>query len=148
MHISRLSYFQELKKLFNQKLGLNASKIKRPKHGSPWLFACFQNDEERTKAIAALDGYLWKGLHFNKFYLNMDFVMDCFIFLCISLGKTLKAEIAKPAPDPLVRKRKQEEENPVQDKKKKQEDRRSQEERIKDATTPYWNMPYEEQVFD
>ncbi|XP_030019825.2 tRNA (uracil-5-)-methyltransferase homolog A [Manduca sexta] len=111
----------ELKKLFNQKLGLNASKIKRPKHGSPWLFACFQNDEERTKAIAALDGYSWKG-------------------------KTLKAEIAKPAPDPLVRKRKQEEENPVQDKKKKPEDSRSQEERIKDATTPYWNIPYEEQL--
>ncbi|KAL0838662.1 hypothetical protein ABMA28_016735 [Loxostege sticticalis] len=110
----------ELKKLINQKLGLNTSKIKRPKNGSHWLFACFQNDEDRTKAIAALNGYSWKG-------------------------KTLIAEIAKPAPDPLVRKRKQEEESTVQDKKKKEDDR-DQDTRVKDATTPYWNMPYEQQL--
>lgn len=59
-------------------------------------------------------------------------------------GKTLLAEVAKPAPDPLVRKRKQDE-NPSQDKRKK-DDNKSQEERLMDATTPYWNMPYEEQV--
>ncbi|XP_068633219.1 tRNA (uracil-5-)-methyltransferase homolog A [Battus philenor] len=111
----------ELKKLMNQKLGLNTSKIKRPKNGSHWLYACFQNDEERTKAIAALNGYSWKG-------------------------KTLIAEAAKPAPDPLVRKRKQEEDGTIQDKKKKEEDNKSQEERLKDATTPYWNIPYEEQL--
>ncbi|CAH2208400.1 jg24958 [Pararge aegeria aegeria] len=52
----------ELKKLMNNKLGLNTSKIKRPKNGSHWLYACFQNDEERTKAIAALNGYYWKGI--------------------------------------------------------------------------------------
>ncbi|KAM3965287.1 tRNA (uracil-5-)-methyltransferase homolog A [Aphomia sociella] len=111
----------ELKKLMNQKLNLNTSKIKRPKNGSHWLYACFQNDEERTKAIAALNGYSWKG-------------------------KTLIAEVAKPAPDPLVRKRKQDEENPAQDKKKRVDDTKSQEERLKDATTPYWNLPYEEQL--
>ncbi|XP_063825727.1 tRNA (uracil-5-)-methyltransferase homolog A [Ostrinia nubilalis] len=110
----------ELKKLMNQKLGLNTSKIKRPKNGSHWLFACFQNDEDRAKAIAALNGYSWKG-------------------------KTLVAEVAKPAPDPLVRKRKQEEDSTVADKKKKEDDR-DQETRVKDATTPYWNMPYEEQL--
>lgn len=60
-------------------------------------------------------------------------------------GKTLIAEIAKPAPDPLVRKRKLEEGN-EQQKKKKEDDNRSQEERLKDATTPYWKLPYEEQV--
>lgn len=43
-----------------------------------------------------------------------------------------------------MRKRKQEEEGIVQDKKKKEEV--SQDQRIKDATTPYWNIPYEEQV--
>ncbi|XP_052741414.1 tRNA (uracil-5-)-methyltransferase homolog B isoform X2 [Bicyclus anynana] len=110
----------ELKKLMNNKLGLNTSKIKRPKNGSHWLYACFQNDEERIKAIAALNGYSWKG-------------------------KTLIAEEAKPAPDPLVRKRKQEEEG-IQNKKKKEDNDKSQEERLKDAVTPYWNMPYEEQT--
>lgn len=111
----------ELKKLINNKLGLNTSKIKRPKNGSHWLYACFQNDEERSKAIEALNGYLWKG-------------------------KKLIAEIANPAPDPLVRKRKQEEECPTQNKKNKVDDNKSQEERLKDATTPYWNIAYEEQL--
>lgn len=46
----------------NQKLGLSVSKIKRPKVGNHWLYACFQNDEERDKAIAALNGYQWKGI--------------------------------------------------------------------------------------
>ncbi|XP_026499811.2 tRNA (uracil-5-)-methyltransferase homolog A [Vanessa tameamea] len=110
----------ELKKLMNQKLGLNTSKIKRPKNGSHWLYACFQNDEERTKAISVLNGYLWKG-------------------------KTLIAEEAKPAPDPLVRKRKQEE-DASQIKKKKENENKSQEERLKDAVTPFWNIPYEEQL--
>lgn len=110
----------ELKKLMNQKLGLNTSKIKRPKNGSHWLFACFQNEEERVKAIETLHGYEWKG-------------------------KTLIAEIAKPAPDPLVKKRKQEENN-GQVKKKKCDENKSQEERLKDAVLPYWNVPYEEQL--
>ncbi|XP_049873164.1 tRNA (uracil-5-)-methyltransferase homolog A [Pectinophora gossypiella] len=111
----------ELKKLMNQKLSLNTSKIKRPKNGSHWLYACFQNDEERTKAIEALNGYSWKG-------------------------KTLIAEVAKPAPDPLVRKRKQEEDSNGQEKKKKEDSNKSQEERLADATTPYWNVPYDEQL--
>ncbi|CAH0751597.1 unnamed protein product [Diatraea saccharalis] len=104
----------------NQKLGLNTSKIKRPKNGSHWLYACFQNNEDRSKAIDALNGFSWKG-------------------------KTLIAEIAKPAPDPLVRKRKHEDGNVEHDKKKK-DNGKSQEERLKDSTTPYWNMPYEEQL--
>lgn len=110
----------ELKKLMNHKLGLNTSKIKRPKNGSHWLYACFQNDEERKKAIEALNGYSWKG-------------------------KTLIAEEAKPAPDPLVRKRKQDEED-TDPKKKKEDFSRSQEERLKDATTPFWTMEYEDQL--
>ncbi|XP_026327285.1 tRNA (uracil-5-)-methyltransferase homolog A [Hyposmocoma kahamanoa] len=111
----------ELKKLMNQKLGLNTSKIKRPKNGSHWLYACFQNEEERTKAIAALNGYSWKG-------------------------KSLIAEVAKPAPDPLVKKRKLEEDGIGQDKKKKEDDNRSQQQRLAEATTPYYNIPYEEQL--
>ncbi|XP_072949423.1 tRNA (uracil-5-)-methyltransferase homolog A [Epargyreus clarus] len=111
----------ELKKLMNQKLGLNMSKIKRPCNGSKWLFACFQNEEDRNRAITALNGYSWKG-------------------------KTLHAEAAKPAPDPLVRKRKQEEKEGENKKKVKEDDGRSQEQKIKDATTPYWNIDYEEQL--
>lgn len=61
---------QELKKLMNQKLGLNTSKIKRPKNGSHWLFACFQNDEDRTKAIEALNGYSWKGKIFSLLFVS------------------------------------------------------------------------------
>lgn len=77
----------------------------------------------------------------------MKWLCFCFKnFGFFALGKTLIAEIAKPAPDPLVRKRKQEEESTVQDKKKKEDDR-DQDTRVKDATTPYWNMPYEQQVF-
>lgn len=64
----------------------------------------------------------------------------------MTAGKTLTAEEAKPAPDPLVRKRKQGNSNDAQDKKKKEMENKSQEERLKDATTPYWNIPYEEQV--
>lgn len=105
----------------NQKLSLSASKIKRPRNGSQWLYACFPNDVERSKAIATLNGYSWKG-------------------------NTLIAEEAKPAPDPLVRKRKQDEVGAVKSKKEKEDESKSQEDRLKDATTPYWRMPYDEQV--
>lgn len=64
----------------------------------------------------------------------------------IYLGKSLIAEVAKPAPDPLVKKRKLEEDGIGQDKKKKEDDNRSQEQRLAEATTPYYNIPYEEQV--
>lgn len=110
----------ELKKLMNTKLNLNVSKIKRPRTGSHWLYACFQNEEARKKAIATLNGYSWKG-------------------------KVLQAEEAEPAPDPLVRKRKQDDEG-GDAKIAKLNDGRSQEERLKDATTPFWNVPYEEQL--
>lgn len=110
----------ELKKLMNTKLNLNVSKIKRPRTGSHWLYACFQNEEARKKAIVTLNGYSWKG-------------------------KVLQAEEAEPAPDPLVRKRKQDDKG-GDAKIAKLNDGRSQEERLKDATTPFWNVPYEEQL--
>ncbi|XP_060803506.1 tRNA (uracil-5-)-methyltransferase homolog A [Amyelois transitella] len=112
----------ELKKLMNETLGLNVSKIKRLKQSSKWSFACFQNEEERSKAIVALNGYFWKG-------------------------KRLTAEKANPAPDPLVRKRKQDEINQdVIDKKKKDMENKDQEERLRDVTTPCWRIPYDEQL--
>lgn len=53
-------------------------------------------------------------------------------------------KIALPTQDPLVRKRKIDaEEN---DGGSKKIDSRTQEEKLKDNTTPYWNMSYEKQV--
>lgn len=63
---------------------------------------------------------------------------------CI-LGKSLVAEAAKPAPDPLVKRKQENEENAH--KKQKVDHTKSQEERLKDAVIPFWNTPYEEQVF-
>lgn len=70
----------ELKKLLNVKMKLSTNKIKIMKPGSPFIFICFRNQDDREAAIKALDGYKWKG-------------------------KTLSAYTAKPAPDPLVRRR-------------------------------------------
>ncbi|XP_050097245.1 tRNA (uracil-5-)-methyltransferase homolog A [Anopheles aquasalis] len=72
----------ELKKLLNVKLKLSSNKIKIMKPGSPFIFICFRNQEDREKAIKALQGYKWKG-------------------------KELSAFEAKPAADPLVRRRKE-----------------------------------------
>lgn len=114
----------ELKKLLNEKLKLGSNKVKPPGRGSRWVYVCFRSDEDRQNALKALDGYVWKN-------------------------KTLTAEIAKPAPDPLVKKRRQEaqEKQDGQDDAKKQKtDDRSQEECLKTSTTPLWNIPYEEQI--
>ncbi|XP_058834826.1 tRNA (uracil-5-)-methyltransferase homolog A [Topomyia yanbarensis] len=70
----------ELKKLLNVKLGLSTNKIKVLRPGCPFLFVCFRDDTERQTAIKTLDGFAWKG-------------------------KTLQAFEAKPAPDPLVKRR-------------------------------------------
>ncbi|XP_058118250.1 tRNA (uracil-5-)-methyltransferase homolog A [Anopheles ziemanni] len=72
----------ELKKLLNVKMKLSTNKIKIMKPGSPFIFICFRCQEDREAAIKALDGFKWKG-------------------------KTLSAFEAKPAPDPLVRRRKE-----------------------------------------
>ncbi|KAJ9593932.1 hypothetical protein L9F63_014646 [Diploptera punctata] len=70
----------ELKKLLNEKLKLGSNKVKPPARGSYMVYVCFRSEEDRKNALKALDGYVWKS-------------------------KTLSAEIAKPAPDPLVKRR-------------------------------------------
>uniref|UniRef100_A0A9I3EH20 tRNA (uracil(54)-C(5))-methyltransferase n=1 Tax=Anopheles dirus TaxID=7168 RepID=A0A9I3EH20_9DIPT len=72
----------ELKKLLNVKMKLSTNKIKIMKPGSPFIFICFRNQEDREAAIKSLDGFKWKG-------------------------KELSAFEAKPAPDPLIRRRKE-----------------------------------------
>lgn len=113
----------ELKKLLNDKLKLGSNKVKPPAKGSYWVYVCFRSEEDRQNALTALDGYVWKN-------------------------KTLTAEIAKPAPDPLVKKRRQEshEKRDGEDAKKQKIDDKSQEERLKASTIPLWNVPYDKQI--
>nr|CAH7716372.1 unnamed protein product [Callosobruchus chinensis] len=112
--------FHELRKLLNEKLQLNANKIKATRKNCPFVFVCFRSDEDREKAIKVLAKYKWKG-------------------------KELNVCKAKPSPDPLVKKRKQDaDENPAS--KKMKEDNRPQEEKLKDSVIPYWNIGYSDQL--
>ncbi|CAH1985714.1 unnamed protein product [Acanthoscelides obtectus] len=119
-NLPRFYGLHELRRLLNQKLQLRANKIKTIRKNSPFLFVCFKNEEDREKAIAVLSKIKWKG-------------------------RELKVTKAKPSPDPLVKKRKEDaEEDPAT--KMIKEDNRSQEEKLKDAVIQYWNIPYDEQL--
>ncbi|XP_017778980.1 PREDICTED: tRNA (uracil-5-)-methyltransferase homolog A [Nicrophorus vespilloides] len=121
-NLPRYYGIQELRKLLNETLKLNSSKLKTPKRNSTFAFVCFRNDEDRCKAIEVLTAYKWKGAE-------------------------LSAINAKPAPDPLVKKRRDENfKNKGNNKKAKVDDDRSVEDKLKDSTTPFWNLPYEEQL--
>ncbi|CAH0564921.1 unnamed protein product [Brassicogethes aeneus] len=109
----------EFKKLLNTKLKLSTNKIKTPKRNSPYAFVCFRNDEDRDIALKALENYSWKG-------------------------KVLQAIKAKPAPDPLVKRRQESNDENRQNKKPKFEG--TQEERLKFSTTPFWDKEYSEQL--
>lgn len=108
-----------MKKLLNEKLKLNSSKIKSPRQGSSWAYVCFRTEDDRNRAIEVISGYKWKG-------------------------KKLRACLAKPMPDPLVKKRKNDTENENTSKNVKLDI--PQDEMLKNNTIPYWNLPYEEQL--
>ncbi|XP_001603783.1 tRNA (uracil-5-)-methyltransferase homolog A isoform X2 [Nasonia vitripennis] len=112
----------EFKKFLNEKLELNANKIKPPKRGSGWAYICFRSEENREKAIKVLNGIEWKHAR-------------------------LTAHAANPAPDPYM-KRKQE--RRAESRKKARIDNPAEslspEERIKINTTPLFSMPYKEQL--
>ncbi|XP_076242673.1 tRNA (uracil-5-)-methyltransferase homolog A [Calliopsis andreniformis] len=113
----------EFKKLLNEKLDLQSCKVKPPRKGSEWLYVSFRSEENRQKAIETLNGILWKN-------------------------SKLKAQIAKPMPDPFV-KRKLEEENANNKRLKTDEENDgsiSIEDRVKSTTIPLWNMPYASQL--
>ncbi|XP_012063364.1 PREDICTED: tRNA (uracil-5-)-methyltransferase homolog A-like [Atta cephalotes] len=112
----------EFKKLLNDKLDLQSCKVKPPRKGSSWLYVCFRSEECRQRAITSINGILWKN---NK----------------------LTAQVAKPAPDPFV-KRKLEEESSLNKRLKTDTDNSncSPMDRIKFITTPLWNMPYSDQL--
>ncbi|XP_049817346.1 tRNA (uracil-5-)-methyltransferase homolog A isoform X2 [Aethina tumida] len=109
----------EFRKLLNNKLKLNTNKIKTPRRNSPYAFVCFRNDEDRENAIQVISNYKWKG-------------------------NSLQAIKAKPIPDPLVKKRKEDEGHGNSNKKAKFEG--TQEERLKSSTIPFWNVEYSEQL--
>uniref|UniRef100_A0A1B0DKM9 tRNA (uracil(54)-C(5))-methyltransferase n=1 Tax=Phlebotomus papatasi TaxID=29031 RepID=A0A1B0DKM9_PHLPP len=69
----------ELRKLL-QKLNLDFAKVKLVRKNNPWIYICFRSSEARDAGIKVLNGMKWKG-------------------------KELIAFEAKPAPDPLVKKR-------------------------------------------
>ncbi|XP_032682575.1 tRNA (uracil-5-)-methyltransferase homolog A-like [Odontomachus brunneus] len=111
----------EFKKLLNEKLDLQSCKVKPPRKGSGWLYVCFRSEECRQRAINTINGIIWKN-------------------------SMLVAQIAKPAPDPFV-KRKLEEETADKRLKNDEEDKNcSPMERIKFSTTPLWNIPYMNQL--
>jgi tRNA (uracil-5-)-methyltransferase len=118
-NLPKIYGINEFRKLLNTKLKLGSTKIKAPKRNCPYAFVCFRSDVDRDKAIQLLTGYKWKG-------------------------KPLQAIKAKPSPDPLVKKRK--EDSRDSSNKKIKIDNRSQEEKLKSSTIPLWDVPYEEQL--
>ncbi|KYQ52037.1 tRNA (uracil-5-)-methyltransferase like protein A [Trachymyrmex zeteki] len=111
----------EFKKLLNDKLDLQSCKVKPPRKGSSWLYVCFRSEECRQRAITSINGFLWKN---NK----------------------LTAQVAKPAPDPFVKRKLEEESNNKRLKTDTEDPNCSPMDRIKFITTPLWNMQYPDQL--
>lgn len=102
----------DLRNLLNEKLKCNPSKIKVLKPGSRYAFACFRNEADRESAIKKISGYDWKS-------------------------QKLLAIKSKPSPDPLVKKRNQEQDGGNENKKRKT---------LEESTTPLAHLSYEEQL--
>ncbi|XP_011686341.1 PREDICTED: tRNA (uracil-5-)-methyltransferase homolog A-like isoform X1 [Wasmannia auropunctata] len=112
----------EFKKLLNEKLDLQLCKVKPPKKGSSsWLYVCFRSEECRQRAITTINGILWKN-------------------------SKLTAQAAKPAPDPFVKRKLEEESSNKRLKTDAEDPNCSPMDRIKFSTTPLWNMPYLDQL--
>ncbi|KAL7303123.1 hypothetical protein TKK_0004334 [Trichogramma kaykai] len=111
--------FGEFRKFLNEKLQLDASKIKPPKRGSGWAYICFRSEKSRDDAIKALHGVEWKKAK-------------------------LSAQVAKPAPDPFI-KRKMERKNAKPTPEDPTVDM-SPETRVRLSTTPLYDMPYADQL--
>lgn len=120
--------FNDLKKFLN-KHGTNPHKIKLF-NKQMFAFVTFKNQEERDKAMKTVHGMQWKS-------------------------KVLSVRLAKPKADPILKKRKQEEEGEGgQPGAKRAAGSQGVEEdeeeplniQIANAVTPLWNVPYEEQL--
>ncbi|XP_053981431.1 tRNA (uracil-5-)-methyltransferase homolog A-like [Hylaeus volcanicus] len=112
----------ELKKFLNEKLDLQARKVKPVTvDGSGWLFVSFNSEESRQKAIQTLNGIVWKNCE-------------------------LRAQNAKPAKDPFVKRRLQEERTNKRLKLDENDLSISEADKVKSTTIPLWNTPYENQL--
>ncbi|CAL7941006.1 unnamed protein product [Xylocopa violacea] len=111
----------EFKKLLNEKLELQTCKVKPPKRSSGWLYVSFRNEESRQKAIEKLNGILWKNCK-------------------------LSAQVAKPAPDPFIKRRLEEESTNKRVKVDEDIQDIPIEDKVKLTTIPLWDMPYPSQL--
>ncbi|GBN88546.1 tRNA (uracil-5-)-methyltransferase A, partial [Araneus ventricosus] len=112
--------YGQLRKLLNSNLKLHPRKVKAIGNPPHFAFITFRNEKDRDKALKELNGYQWKG-------------------------KTLSAKKANPAADPMAKKRKAGESEDCSDPKKAKTEEPI-ELKLKNAVTPYWNIPYEEQL--
>ncbi|KAJ8676069.1 hypothetical protein QAD02_011855 [Eretmocerus hayati] len=112
----------EFKKFLNDKLQLNASKIKPQKKGNHFAYVCFRNDDDRMKAISVLDGIEWKR-------------------------SVLSANAANPAPDPYAKRKLEANTRSVKRIKTQLENASlSPEEQVALSTTPLYQITYNEQL--
>lgn len=56
---------QQFKKLLNETLQLGAHKIKPAGHRKNWAYIAFRDEQARTRAMEALQGYKWKKAMFS-----------------------------------------------------------------------------------
>ncbi|XP_055933673.1 tRNA (uracil-5-)-methyltransferase homolog A-like isoform X1 [Argiope bruennichi] len=112
--------YGQLRKLLNSNLKLHPRKVKAIGNPPHFAFITFRDEKDRDKALNQLNGYQWKG-------------------------KTLSAKKANPAADPMAKKRKAGESEDCSDPKKAKTEEPI-ELKLKNAVTPYWNVPYEEQL--
>ncbi|XP_034026985.1 tRNA (uracil-5-)-methyltransferase homolog A [Thalassophryne amazonica] len=122
-NLPKFTGFNDLKK-FLAKHSINPHKIKLFGKQT-FAFVTFKNEEERTKAMKRVHGTQWKG-------------------------QVLSVRLAKPKADPILRKRKREEEDGAAGQPlTKQPDIEDEEplcNQIANVVTPLWNVPYEEQL--
>ncbi|XP_034154972.2 tRNA (uracil-5-)-methyltransferase homolog A [Pangasianodon hypophthalmus] len=119
--------FNDLKKFLN-KHGLNPHKIKLMGKES-FAFVTFKNQKDRDEAMKLVHGVQWKG-------------------------KVLSVRLAKPKADPLIRKRRLDEEaadagQPAAKRPAEGHDGAEDEPlsvQIANAVTPLWQVPYDEQL--
>ncbi|MCJ8747146.1 hypothetical protein PDJAM_G00150020 [Pangasius djambal] len=119
--------FNDLKKFLN-KHGLNPHKIKLMGKES-FAFVTFKNQKDRDEAMKLVHGVQWKG-------------------------KVLSVRLAKPKADPLIRKRRLDEEaadagQPAAKRPAEGHDGVEDEPlsvQIANAVTPLWQVPYDEQL--
>ncbi|XP_076003699.1 tRNA (uracil-5-)-methyltransferase homolog A [Genypterus blacodes] len=113
-NLPKFTGFNDLKK-FLAKHRVNAHKIKLFGKQT-FAFVTFKNEEERDKAMKMVHGMQWKG-------------------------QVLSVKLAKPKVDPILRKRKREDEEVAT-----AGDGEPLSVQIANAVTPLWNVPYEEQL--